>query len=721
MRTIQLKLAWLAGIAVAPGLAVAQTPVSTTNPVEESGADKEAQASEIVVTAQRFEQRLQDVPLSVSALTGEELQARGVSQLSDLQYSVPGLSSFDYGPGVEYIQIRGVSNSLGAPTVGVYLDEMPVTFDTQGTGLDIRLLDMERVEVLRGPQATLYGEGAMGGTIRYIAASPDLGRIGGSLDVEYSGTEDGASGYQASGVLNLPIVTDRLGVRVVAGYEKVGGYIDNVVTGQDDVNGIEVKTLRAKILARPSEDLNLSVLLLHQEADQNYQNFGVDRQTIAAVPTFNRDKYDHIQVVTDYDLNFGTLTASAGYLSRKTNTQNDVSPFYVPVLTAPPPLGLGLPIGFVTAVPLTTGAQFEVFNTELRIASRRDGPFDWMLGATYRDLGVNLRTSTSTSPGSLPFALIEATQERTSRSFALYGEIGYQFTPKLAARVGLRYFEDCKRLGGTSVNFGVPSTDVGKDTFDSLNPRFNVSYAFTDRSMVYVNVAKGFRSGGFNQVSAGGGVIPVDPVYEPDAIWTYEFGTKHQVFGNKLLLDAAVYYSDWSDVQSYVFAPGSALTIISNAGQVSGWGVDFSATAKPVKGLTLSASYGWNNLEYDEATADKAAGDPVDGAVRESYSASLDYRHALNGSAEAFFRADYQHGGSSQITLRNLGGQIVERPARDLVNLRAGISIGNLELSAFADNLFDEDAPLVVGPFGVLLENVEQRPRVTGISARVTF
>src|SRR5690625_4396707 len=183
-----------------------------------------------VVTAQHREQQLQDVPLSVSVVTDKEIEARGATSLGDLQYSVPGLSTVSYGTGPRYVQIRGVSSYVGAPTVGVYLDEMPIVSDVLGDALDVRMLDMKRVEVLRGPQATLYGQDSMGGTIRYITADPNLDAFGGSLGVTYGGVQDGGASYKADGVLNIPVITDRLGVRLVGGYQKNGGFIDNATT-----------------------------------------------------------------------------------------------------------------------------------------------------------------------------------------------------------------------------------------------------------------------------------------------------------------------------------------------------------------------------------------------------------------------------------------------------------------------------------------------------------
>lgn len=183
----------------------------------------ESSSGDIIVTAQRYEQRLQDVPISISVLGKDELESRNVGTLSELQYAVSGLSLFEYGPGKEYIQMRGLATISGAATVGVYLDETPVASETTGASLTVRMLDMERVEVLRGPQATLYGDSSMGGTIRYIPTAPKFDTVSGSAEVEYNGTKGGSAGYKAVGVVNLPL-GENAAVRLVGGYERVGGY-----------------------------------------------------------------------------------------------------------------------------------------------------------------------------------------------------------------------------------------------------------------------------------------------------------------------------------------------------------------------------------------------------------------------------------------------------------------------------------------------------------------
>jgi len=680
-------------------------------------AQSDTQATDIIVTAQRYEQRLQDVPLSISAIGGEELAARGTTDLKDLQYSVPGLSTFEYGVSRQFVQLRGLATTIGSSTVGLYLDETPLGLDAQGDPFNVRLYDMERVEVLRGPQATLYGQGSMGGTIRYIPAAPRLDAVGGSFEGEYSSTRHGDSNYKAVGVLNLPIATDKLGLRLVAGYERIGGFINNVSTGEKGVNSADIYTLRGTLLAQPSERLSLSLMGVYQKSKQDNQDFGVGYQTAALLPQPINDRYTLIQGKASYDLNFAELSASASYIDRHNSGASDVSGAYVPFLAL-----LGFPPGFIDRVGLANDADFNIYNGEVRLVSQGDGPLGWQLGALYRDSKSHLLSGAFTEPNDAPIILSSSDVLYRNKSYAVYGEVNYAFTPKLKAIVGLRYFSEHKKADITSTNFGTTAVDIGDDTFHSLNPRFNLSYEFSGNSMVYANVAKGFRSGGFNATSVGMGVIDIPPTYDSDEIWTYELGTKHQLFDGKLTLDASAYRNEWSKVQSYTFVPGTALAAVTNSGHVQGWGVDLSAMVRPAPDLSLSATYGWNNLKFDKATVDKAVGDPVDGAVRESWSASLDYRPALTANVTGIFRIDYQHAGASQITLRTFAvPPVIARPGRDLVNLRIGVEVGPVEVALFANNLFDENAPNLIGPLGTIAENIEQRPRVIGISANAKF
>jgi iron complex outermembrane recepter protein len=665
---------------------------------------------EVVVTAQKREERLIDVPMAITVVTGDEIDRRGVSSLEDLQYSVPGLSLVETAPGQDRIQIRGVTTTNGLPTVGQYLDEMPISIDDNTQSLDLRLIDMERIEVLRGPQGTLYGEGSMGGTIRYLTADPDLTRFGGSFESQAGSVTDGDTAWKVNGVANVPLVNDSVALRVVAGYEDTGGWINSLVTGQKDVNAAKIFTIRGKLLADITDDLQVSILALHQNQRQDYQNYGKDRETSSLLAQHNNPDYDLVNAVVRWDLGWASLVNSFGYQSAKNDTLLDLSSVYVPLLQS-----LGFPAGYITSVGLRTTSSTDVLTDELRLASNPGGALNWTVGLYDRHLELNGVSDTVTAPNSPSFALISAQSTSTSKSWASFGELTWDATERLAVTGGLRYFHDTRDLTAVSADFGTPATNNNSGDFSSVNPRANISYKFSPDALVYISAAKGFRSGGFNSAATGGPLT-----YGPEKLWTYEFGMKHGFLDHRLIFEGAVYYNDWTDVQSSYFPAGAALGYITNGGKVNGWGTDASVTARPTNSLTLNATYGWNDMTYKTASAEHAVGDPVDYAVRESWSGSIDYRYPIYDALKGFARLDYQHAGRSSII--NRGADVdVAIGARGLLNARLGVDFGKYDVAVFADNLTDVSTPIIPGPYGVILEDVEPTPRVVGVNFKAKF
>jgi iron complex outermembrane receptor protein len=687
-----------------PAGAMAQTNTAAPDP---KGA---TELQEIVVTAQKREQRLIDVPMAITAITGDEIERRGVSNLQDLQYSVPGLSLIEQGPGQQRIQLRGISNLNGLPTVGQYLDEMPISIDDLTQNLDPRLIDMKQIEVLRGPQGTLYGEGSMGGTIRFLTADPDLGRFGGSLEGQAGSVTDGSTASKLNGVLNVPIVEDRVGVRLVAGYENTGGWIDDLVTGKKDVNDAKILTLRGKLLAKLTDNLQVSLLYLHEEQTQDYENFGKDRQTAAQVATNNNPNYDLVNAVVRWDIDRVSVVNSFGYQNARNDTAVDYSSVFVPILPF-----LGVPPGFITSVGLGSVSNINVYSDELRVASKPGGVLDWTVGLYGRKLDRDGTSRTFTAPGTLPFDLLAVSAIQKSKAWAAFGELDWHATDKLTVTGGLRYYDESRTFDGVSTVFGAPSPQSNTGDFNSLNPRLNVSYEFSPTSMVYVNAAKGFRSGGFNSAATG-----APPTYGPETLWTYEMGTKHEWFDRRVTFEAALYYNDWKDIQTSVVPVGAQLGYIANGGKVDGWGADASLTARPAPGLTMSATYGWNNLEFKSASAQHAIGDPVDYAVRESWSGSIDYRRPVFGEVQGFGRLDYQHAGPSSDIDRSVGVN-VKLGSRDTLNAQLGLDFGQYQVALFATNLTDETTPIVPGGIGILVEDLEPMPRVVGVNVKAKF
>jgi outer membrane receptor protein involved in Fe transport len=557
----------------------------------------------------------------------------------------------------------------------------------------------------------------MGGTIRYITGNPNLQQFSGSVEGEYGQVTDGAESYKAIGVLNAPLVQDKVGLRLVAGHERDGGWIDNTTTGEDDVNGVDFTVFRGKLLAQPTEALELSLFYQHENSELDNENTAFDRELDSTVNTFKRDRYDIANGSLQYDFGSVRLLETVSYLDRRSTFEHDLTPFFLPALEAPPPFGFGLPPGYITGVPFGGFSTFKILTNELRLASTGPDRFQWTAGAFYRDSDTALEQAASTFPGTLPFDMLRIVESQKSESYALFGEASYQLTTALNVLVGARYFRDHQEAKASSTNFGVTTPGGGDETFDTFNPRVNVRYQFSADAMVYFNAAKGFRSGGFN-VSSDAPGVPV--TYKPDSLWSYELGTKDLFFDRKLTVEASVYYNDWTDVQSLLVVPGTFIAVTQNGGKVSGWGTDLAASIRPMDGLTLTATYGWNNLKNDTRTSDKNVGDPVDFARPETYSASIDYRRNIFETLSGFIRADYQHAGTAEYTSRYSGSH-ADIPAFDLVGLRLGLDFGHVEATIFATNLLDEKTPALPATPGLFPWNIEQPPRTVGLNLKIDF
>lgn len=670
-------------------------------------------AAEIIVTARRREERLLDVPMSISAFTGEDIAARGVGALTDLQASVPGLRIVDIGPGSQRIQLRGVSQYLGLPTVGNYIDEFSVNPESASGAAEIRLLDMERVEVLRGPQPALYGEGSMGGTIRYVTAAPDLDEFGGNLLGEISSIRGGEMGYRLEGVLNLPIATDVAGLRLAGTREEVGGWTDGAL-GRD-LNDVEVTTLRGRLLIEPSPAFSISLLGLFHESEQQVKSYsGEDRVTEQVVPSPAEQRYYLGNLVLSYDAGPVTLLSSTGYLNQDGRSVDDSGPFYNDLFGAP----------LLRTAVTDTNSNFERWAQELRVTSNGAGPLRYLVGASYaeaRSAGVIDGDGESLVPG-LPasslgvvFRQVSATR---SQVWALFGSLSYDLSDRITLDVGGRYFNDRRSVDSTFTLIGLPvppSVAADSASFDTFNPRVNLSFRTSSAGIIYLNAAKGFRSGGFNQV-----LDPATPpTFGPETLWTYEIGARQSILGNQLLVEAALYYSDYKDIQAVIIQPGGTVSATRNAGNADGFGFDLSLLARPARDLSISATLGYVDISYNTDSIDRNAGDPPDLVPDWTWSAAVDYTPRLSANVGLIAHVDIGFVDKAQITLRNLP-QIAFSDSRVLVNARLGVSLSNIDLYAFASNLFDENR--IVNPaFGAFFEPIRTRPRTVGLGARARF
>jgi outer membrane receptor protein involved in Fe transport len=660
---------------------------------------------EVLVTAQKREQSLLDVPMAVTAVGNQEIKDRAAFNIKDLQYAIPSLYITNNGPGQDRIQMRGVSPGLqGLPAVGVYVDEVGISLDQVQRNLEIPLVDMERIEVLRGPQGTLYGQGSMGGTIKYVTRNPDMSGSGFEGEAGFMSLDNGDTGYHGYAIANLPNSSGTFGARLVAGYDDIPGWIDDAITGEKDINSNKQAWFRGKALWQPSDTFKASLMWQHYDLEsKNTNNSNPDNPDevtqFRSSPT--DDKFDLFNLILDFDFGSANLISSSGYLDRTLVFDRDLTAFFG--FLVPPGGTIG--IGFDT--------DFTVFSQEIRLSSTGEGPFNWTIGGWYRDADSWSIRSTPATPNPV-MGILDAmsTAPVDAKSWAVFGDVSYAFADAWEASVGIRYYDDERNQHGSSVTFGAPSSFDDTATFDSVDPRFNLLWRYNDSSSAYINVAKGFRSGGFNTLG------PPD-TYDPETLWNYEIGTRTSLMDNRLTIDTALFWLDYSDVQVQDIAPGSVFANTINSGAASGLGFEFAASALLTDKLTFDFTYSRNDVTFDEDNLDKDKGDPLDYVPKYTLSGALTYRFNWTAALPGMFRVDYQKAAGYELNIGTQNVHIKTEPTAYL-NARLGVEGDRWQAYLEGKNLTNEDAVLFP-PGGVATTATRPMPRSYGVIVRFQY
>jgi len=706
-------------------LAAALTVAAAVSPVQCASAAGELE--EIVVTAQKREQAIRDVPLTVVAFEGQELEREGIRDIADVINLVPGASQGrSNSAGTRTYQIRGVASYYGESTVGYYLDEAAYTILNRNYAPVARTFDIERVEVLKGPQGTLYGLGSMGGTIRFITADPDLQRFRVRAGGSVSDTAEGGDGnYFADLAVSVPVVKDRFAIRGVVSYEEKGGFAESPsFPGKMDQDVYEV--YRVKALLQPTARLRIKAGYQRSETTdtwgKNYLTADPATLPAAAFVGESKDEVDYYTGYVSYDLGPALFESSTGYIERKD--------------AAMTPLNLG-PLG---STELDVSASAENLVQEFRLVSQHGGPWQWVIGGIYQGAESDEEIETGTIlfpiPNPIPpppVLLVPSVREEfirfDSESWAVFGELSRDFLDgRLTALVGLRYFRDEREFNNINSSTGPlggppgVETDLFLDDFDSLNPRLNLSYDLSDDKMVYVNIAKGFRSGSFNSgatVIAGG---LSSPVVEPDKIWSYEVGAKLGLLDNSVLIDISLYYFDWSK-QQLNYSVGGFLQASVNAGKTEGQGIDYSVAWRTpfIDGLTLQATGNFNDTTFEEIDDPAAfAGAPL---IREGAQLATvpEHNHTVaatyTGPVVLHSFSPYFNG---SFTFTGRQGDLGHTELGDehtLLRLRAGLRNQRWGVYVFADNVLGDSDVISASGSG----EFRYYPRVAGLEIRADF
>lgn len=673
------------------------------------GSAQSATVEEVVVTAQKREERLLDVPISIAALSGAELQESRIDNFSNLSLAIPGLSVADSGPNYRMVFIRGVANGDpfgNTPLVGTYIDEVPVT-GFGGGAIDLRTYDLARVEVLRGPQGTLYGDGSMGGTIRFITNSPSLAQFSGSGDVALSFTQHGAPGQDVIGVINAPI-GDTLAVRIAGEADHEGGWIDQPDANAKDINYQNMTDVRAKVLWKPSDALRVNALVNIHRNSAGSPNYGDDpgetySQTLGrtTVPRID-DDFDIYNLLVTYDFNSFEIINSASY-DKSRKQLYDVGNT-IPL--SPPP-------DATDQLLFNWSYLSQQRSDELRASSTGAGPWQWTIGVYFRNGEFDI-------VGPYQLELVSAGQtldigydkEMSTKSWSYFGQTSYKLFDRVEVGVGARYFTDDQGLFN-----GVTRQ---RATFHSFDPRFYVNLDVTPDTRVYASAAKGFRSGGFN-------VSPDQPPFSPESIWTYEVGSKAQLLNGRLAADLALFYSRYEDMQAVGIPPPPALPVdyTFNAGTAEIKGVELSLSAQLSDAVSLGLKADFTHTEYtavSAVSADHAAGDPLDYVPK--YNAALWTKYRFNWKGvPGYLRLDYMRQGQSYYRNRTLWPSpllyVSESSIINVVNLSANWEWTRGTFGVFCDNLTNDSGFL--DPFQIEKRAARPRPRTFGLTFGVNF
>jgi iron complex outermembrane receptor protein len=633
-----IAAALLGGACLAPAGALAAPAATTATAVD---ATAETGLEEITVTAEKYKSTIQNTPISLSAVTGDQLDAEGITTVEALAREVPGLSVRSAGPAETEYEARGLaSNGGAAPTVGFYLDEVPLSPPTLAQAgkvvIDPNLYDVARIEVLRGPQGTLYGSGSMGGTVKVVTNQPKLGDWEGSVQGTLSDTEGGSGNGGGSFMLNIPI-GDQLALRLVGTDTYRSGWIDRIVVNPfppdngavrgdvlagpiqsvtTNVNTVKLDAARVSLLYQVNEDWSVLSTLYFQDMQMG----GYDLYDSPPGPAYmaHYEAFGLTEPISDevhiYSINvtgnvgFADFTSASSYWRRVNSQTQDASE------------SISSTVGYIPYIPIPF-AEIDTthqFSQEFRLNSRDNDQLHWTAGAFYSDLhsvwfdyGQSDYVPGFDTPGT-PASEIGGVINYNNniyeiKQYALFGDGSYKITDTLKLEAGLRWYryqssqiENEWGLNGPQVfpPTVLPETEASNTGF---NPRVNLSYSPSKDLTTYLSASKGFRPGGANQLlPAFCGAAPL--TFGPDSVWDYEVGEKAKMFDNWLTINSDFYYITWKGVQQ---APllACGFQYDTNAGDGRSYGPEIEISAKLSNEFSVTASGSYTDARLTHPNA----------------------------------------------------------------------------------------------------------------------
>jgi iron complex outermembrane recepter protein len=730
-----------------PLTAIAQTTTATVGAPSAGGSE----LAEIVVTARKTNERLQDTPMSVAVITADAIEKTSATTLQDLGRETAGLTIVSAAPGQNQVILRGLS---GNNTVGLYLDDTPLTIGignaVQPTNFDMdpALFDLDRVEVLRGPQGSLYGASSFGGTVRYITNQPNLGEEHITTKATVSATEDGGINEGVAGVIDQPIIPGYLAVRAMLFGRNNSGYIDQYPTDphnylavlagpvHKNINTEQTFGGRIAIEAKPIDKFSATLAAYYQRMDLGAPftfdsppgSFGDPIQSrLVREPSI-----DQVQLYTltlQGDAGLVHLTSTTSYMDRYVFDAEDDSKV----------LYYFFPLGAVYPSTLYAEAGNHNFVDEMR-ASGVVGPVHSLVGLFYAHAvafgTLNWPTPPQYEAAFGPEPVYYNWNDFLDVQKAIFGELNIDLAPGLQATLGDRLYQQSQRytvyINGI-FNGGV-ETPTSSHTSETrgTTPKYGLSYHFTPDILAYSTVAKGYREGGplypFPSTCAADlaalGLLTPPTAYKPDSIWNYELGAKTEWLEHRLTMNGAVYYIDWTNIQQNITLPTCGFGFVGNFGKASSKGTEFEINYAPVKVLKLSLSLAYNEAKLTSTVPGAAgeAGQSLEYAPRWMGAASAEYTRAIDADTSAYLRVDFN---STTREYANYNDQSIYHniAGYSLLNLRFGVERMGWTCSLFVTNALDRQAetelPLSNGVDLPTQRRIAlNRPRTIGLDIR---
>jgi iron complex outermembrane receptor protein len=719
-------------------------PASTPKKAQATPAAKSGDTTlnTVVVTANRRREPAREVPMQVNVLSTDQLQKAGATSMVDYLPSQPGVNlDSGGGTGQSQISIRGVTTGTQtSPTVGVYIDNVPFGSSTlygtaESIALDMGLLDLNHIEILRGPQGTLYGAGAMGGLLKYVTNEPDTEAFSGSVGAGFSVTENGGLNNTVNAVVNVPLKTDVAALRISAFNDHNAGYVDAVgPLAQQRVDRGDTTGARASLLLTPTDQLTVRLTATTQDVNRNGSNYvayGADGQPVTGDLTRQLFAPEHFHQSTqlyssdiEYDFGWARFNSITAFSSFGNSAPSDTTLDFGPLFAAQ-----GLNFG---SVVVPTISDTNKFTQEFRLTSAANQRLEWLAGLFYTDERSSLVEGLQTTlPNGAPGPDLEQfNSSSVYKEYAAYGSLTFHLTPRLALTGGIRVARNDQTFSQTTSGplVGPATTTPGSSNDTSKTFLLTASYKLTNDSNVYVRAASGYRPGGPN-------VLPVNvvsheplpglPSFQPDTLWTYEAGYKADLLDKRLSFEVTAYDIRWNNIQQLISVQG--FNQVVNGGKADIKGLELSSTYRPTNNWNFGVNLALIDARLTEGNslAGLVAGDRLPDTAKVAATLSGTYLfnvagHPANaGVVERF--VGQRHAGFPD----NLGNPDFILPGYAITDLQANIDLKKATLSFYVRNLFDRRAFLSALTTGVPLGGPTLvsvvPPRTIGATLNVPF